>query len=184
VGHLCDTKPCSFLTKDDPATKPLAEWHEIWTAKNPATRKFVLCERHRWWDEQDKQAHFNVPVLSEPFDTELKADAAMDEEIRALEADGWIHKFTTVFDPGILAGRGIKIMTDDEAQNTVLEVIRGQAGLSATEIANRARLTEADAIKIIRKLYSIALIEECSIASGTYRVPLPKQGSNQGARRQ
>lgn len=170
--------------KDDPAIKPLAEWHEIWTARNPDSGKFVLCERHGWWDEQDKQAHFNVPVLSEPFDTEPKADAAMDEQIRALEADGWIHKFTTVFDPAILAGRGIKIMTDDEAQNTVLQVIRGQAGLSASEIANRARLTEADGIKVIRKLYSITQIEECAIGSGTYRVPLPMQGSDRGARRQ
>jgi len=54
----------------------------------PTTGNFVLCERLGWWAEQDKQAHFNVPVLSEPFDAEPKADAAMDERIKALEADG------------------------------------------------------------------------------------------------
>jgi hypothetical protein len=169
--------------KDDPATKPVSEWHEIWTARNPTTAEFVLCQRHGWWDEQDKQAHFNVPILSEPFKTEPEVDVAMDAQIRGLSADGWIHHFTTEFDPAIMTGRGIKLMTETERQNAVLEVIRNQAGLTASEIANRARITQADAIKMIRKLLHIAHIEEVQIGSETYRIPVPMQGINKGTRR-
>jgi hypothetical protein len=169
--------------KDDPATNPMAEWHEIWSAKNPATSEFVLCQRHGWWDEQNKQAHFNVPILSEPFKTEPAVDAAMDQQLTGLAADGWIHQFTTVFDAAIMNGRGIKIMTEAEQQNAVFDVIRAQGGITVSEIANRARITEADAMKMVRRLLAIAHIEECEIDSGTYRVPTPMQGVNKGTRR-
>jgi hypothetical protein len=169
--------------KDDPATKPLAEWNEIWTARNPATGEFVLCLRHGWWDEENKQPHFDVPVLSEPFKTEEEADAAMERQIEGLASDGWVHQFTTAFDAAIMNGRGIKIMTEPEQQNAVLEVIRGQGCLTVSEIANGARMKERDAIKMIRKLLSIGHIEECEIGSTTYRVPLATVGGNRGQRR-
>jgi hypothetical protein len=95
--------------KDDPATTPIAEWHEIWTARNPETSEWVLCQRHGWWDETNKQAHFNVPVLSEPFKTEPEVNTAMDSQIDALGKDGWIHKFTIVFDPLTGGGKGVRI---------------------------------------------------------------------------
>lgn len=170
--------------RDDPFVHPMAEWHELWTAQNPTTSEFVLCQHHGWWDEETKQAHFNVPVLSEPFKTEEAADAALDQEISSLAADGWIHQFTTVFDPDIMQGRGIKIMTEPERQNAVFEVIKSQGGLTASEIANRARIMESDAIKVIRILRSIDRVEEYPTGSETYRVPPPaQQGGDKGQRR-
>jgi len=86
------------LYKDDPEQTPTpAEWHEIWCARNPAG-EWVLCERHGWWDNDKKQAHFNVPILSEPFKTEKEANDAVDARIKRLEGEGWIHKFTTTID--------------------------------------------------------------------------------------
>lgn len=64
-------------------------------------------------------------------------------------------------------------MTELEQQSTVLEVIRGQEDLTASNIANRARITERDAVKMIRKLRCITLIEEHPIGSETYRIPSP-----------
>jgi hypothetical protein len=95
--------------KNEPATTPLAEWHEIWTARNPATGEWILCERHGWWDDAIKQPHFNVPILSEPFKTEPEADAAMDARINALDSEGWIHKYTVAFDPLTGGGKGVRI---------------------------------------------------------------------------
>jgi hypothetical protein len=82
--------------KEDPQTATPAEWHEVWVAFNPMTGEWVLCQRHGWWDEAGKQAHFDVPVLSEPFKSTHEADKAMDAEIQTLEQQGWTHKFTTV----------------------------------------------------------------------------------------
>jgi hypothetical protein len=95
--------------KDDPATNPLAEWNEIWTAQNPSSGEWILCIRHGWWDTPNNRAHFNVPTLSEPFKTEAQVEAAMDSHIATLEAEGWIHKFTTVFDPTTGGGKGVRI---------------------------------------------------------------------------
>lgn len=85
------------LYKDDPDSQGVAEWHEVWLATN-ANQEWVLCENHGWWDEANKRAHFNVPILTEPFETEGQANAAFDARIRTLEGEGWIHKLTSVID--------------------------------------------------------------------------------------
>ena len=85
------------LYKEDPEQTPgpaPAEWHEVWCATNPAG-EWVLCERYGWWDNANKQALFNVPILSEPFTTEKEANDAVDTRIKVLEGEGWIHKLTT-----------------------------------------------------------------------------------------
>jgi len=73
----------------------------------PANGFFVRA--HGWWEAPSKQAHFNVPILGEPFKTEPEVNAAMDARIHTLESEGWIHKFTTAFDPNIGGGRGVRI---------------------------------------------------------------------------
>jgi len=96
------------IYKEHPDTTPIAEWHEIWTARQPVTGEWILCERHGWWEEANKTPHFNVPILSEPFKTEPEVDAAMDARIEALRSEGWIHRFTQVFDPTTGGGKRLK----------------------------------------------------------------------------
>jgi hypothetical protein len=90
--------------KEDPEKSATpAEWHEIWVAFNPQSNEWVLCQRHGWWDDANKQTHFDVPTLSAPFKTEPEANAAMDAEIQILDKQGWTHRFTTTID--YMAGR-------------------------------------------------------------------------------
>jgi hypothetical protein len=88
--------PITVYKEDPEKTATPAEWHEVWVAFNAQSNEWVLCQRHGWWDEAGKQAHLDVPVLSEPFKTEPEANAAMDAEIQSLDQQGWTHRFTTV----------------------------------------------------------------------------------------
>lgn len=82
--------------KEDPQMTPHpAEWEEIWIGYDGASGQWVVCKRHGWWDEANKQSLWNVPTLSLPFKTQSEANAAMDDEIERLDQQGWIHKFTT-----------------------------------------------------------------------------------------
>lgn len=86
------------MYKQDPEQTPIAEWHELGGARS--TNVWYLWERHGWWDNANKEAHFNVPILSEPFKNEHQALAAFEKRVKDLEKEGWRHKFTTTFDPG------------------------------------------------------------------------------------
>ena len=84
--------------RHDPEKTAIAEWHELGGARNLAGEWF-LWERHGWWDNENKKAHFGVPILSEPHKGERDLLAAIEARIKNLEKDGWSYKYTTTFDP-------------------------------------------------------------------------------------
>jgi hypothetical protein len=88
--------PVTVYKEDPEKTATPAEWQEVWVGHNPKSGEWVLCKRHGWWEDANKQPHFDVPILSEPYRTEAAANAAMDAEIQSLHQQGWTHKFTTV----------------------------------------------------------------------------------------
>jgi hypothetical protein len=55
-------------------------------------------ERHGWWNEENKRAYGNVPILRVPSKTQVEAGAIFDDRIRHLEMESWIFKFRSVFD--------------------------------------------------------------------------------------
>ncbi len=93
----------------EPGKGMIAEWHELWTAHKAETNEYLFCQRHGWWDEDNKQALYNVPVLSEPFKTADDAAAAMSEELEQLADKGWIHQYTLTFDPATGGGKAVKL---------------------------------------------------------------------------
>jgi hypothetical protein len=94
--------------KNDPATTRVEEWHEIWGAHDSG--KWYLCERYGVWNENDKQAPVNVPVLTEPFDSENEMGDSIDARIQKLDSEGWKHKYQAYVDMRLsrLVGRRIE----------------------------------------------------------------------------
>jgi hypothetical protein len=95
--------------KQEPTTATPAEWHEVWIAERPETGEWILCQRHGVWNEAEKKAYLDVPVLSAPFRTEEQAEAELDQQIRFLDGIGFIHKYTLVWDSKIMGMRGEKL---------------------------------------------------------------------------
>jgi hypothetical protein len=95
--------------KEEPTTEGPSEWHEIWIAERPETSEWILCQRHGIWNEAEKKAYFDVPVLSAPFETEEQVQAELDEQIKFLDGIGFTHKYTLVWDPEIMGMRGEKL---------------------------------------------------------------------------
>ena len=93
----------------EPGKDVIAEWHELWTAHRTDTNEFILCQRHGWWDEQNKKPHYDVPVLSEPHETDEAAYIAMGNELQKLAGQGWVHQYELAFDPTTGGGKGVKL---------------------------------------------------------------------------
>ena len=70
------------LYKKDLFQDPLAEWQVVWCEESG---EFILNDRHAWWEAATKSAHYNVPVLRQPFKTLDDAITAFNERINKLE---------------------------------------------------------------------------------------------------
>ncbi len=90
--------PISVYT-EDPEQTGFAEWHEVWYSFDSKAEAYILIEKHGWWDSENRQSRFKALVLGEPLKSEDAASTAMDARLRWLVEKGWIHKFTTKFEP-------------------------------------------------------------------------------------
>lgn len=85
------------LYKQSPFEDPFGEWHEIWCQRlsDGAAR---VGNRHGWWDDQQKERHYNAPVYSERFKKESDADIEFDKRLTEIVAQGFIFKLGTYYD--------------------------------------------------------------------------------------